>query len=100
MRYRHATAGASAPIRREAGRWRQRERVVYTTPYGTETRLRGTKHIEAYGFEVVSYGHLDNVRNIYEENCERACAIARQVDTAEADAVFLSGVGMPTIGAL
>jgi maleate cis-trans isomerase len=76
------------------------KRVAYATPYSTETTLLGKKHIEEYGFEVASYGHLDNVRNIYEENCERAYAIARQVDTPEADAVFLSGVGMPTIGAL
>jgi maleate isomerase len=76
------------------------KRVAYATPYSTETTLQGKKHIEECGFDVVSYGHLDNVHNIYEENCERAYSIARQVDMPQADAVFLSGVGMPTIGAL
>ncbi len=45
-------------------------------------------------------GHLDNVRNIYAETSERAYAIARQVDRPEAQAIFLSGVGMPTLDAL
>ena len=41
-----------------------------------------------------------DVRNIYEENSERAYAIARQVDRPDAEAIFLSGVGMPTLDAL
>jgi maleate cis-trans isomerase len=49
---------------------------------------------------VVNSGHLDNVRNIYEENSERAYSIARQVDHPDAEAIFLSGVGMPTLDAL
>src|ERR1700728_403282 len=61
---------------------------------------RGRQHIEKYGLEVVSSGHLSNVRNIYEENSERAYAIARQVDHPDAQAIFLSGVGMPTLDAL
>jgi len=49
---------------------------------------------------VVSHGQLANVRNIYEESDERAYAIARAVDRPDAEAVFLSGVGMPTLDAL
>src|ERR1700722_14473134 len=55
---------------------------------------------EQDGIEVDSSGHLADVRNIYEENSERAYAIARQVDRPEAEAIFLSGVGMPTLDAL
>lgn len=84
----------------EAFQWLNVKRVAYATPYSAETTLQGKKHIEGYGFEVVSFGRLDNVHNIYEENCERAYSVARQVDVPEADAVFISGVGMPTIGAL
>jgi maleate cis-trans isomerase len=57
-------------------------------------------HLREHGIDVAGYGRLDNVRNIYEESDERAYTIARQVDRPEAEAVFLSGVGMPTLGAL
>ncbi len=61
---------------------------------------QGKQHLEKCGVSVVSSGHLSHVRNIYEENSERAYAIARQVDHADAEAIFLSGVGMPTLDAL
>jgi maleate isomerase len=75
-------------------------RVAYATPYSAEMTARGKQHLERCGLEVVSSGHLANVRNIYEENSERAYAIARQVDHPDADVIFLSGVGMPTLDAL
>ena len=75
-------------------------RVAYATPYSAEMTARGKQHIEKCGLEVVSSGHLANVRNIYEESSERAYAIARQVDHPDADVIFLSGVGMPTLDAL
>ena len=75
-------------------------RIAYGTPYSEATTLQGKRHLEAHGIEVVSHGMLENVRNIYEETEERAYAIARAVDRPEADAVFLSGTGMPTIGVL
>src|SRR5207244_7455906 len=55
---------------------------------------------EAHGIDVVSVGRLDNVKNIYEETAERAYGLARKVDVPQAQAVFLSGVGMPTLAAL
>jgi maleate isomerase len=76
------------------------QRVAYATPYNEETTLRGKAHLEAHGLQVVAHGILPNVTNIYDETAERAYALARQVDVAEAQAVFLSGVGMPTIAAL
>jgi maleate isomerase len=75
-------------------------RVAYATPYSAEMTARGKQHLERCGLEVVSSGHLSNVRNIYEESSERAYAIARQVDHPDADVIFLSGVGMPTLDAL
>ena len=76
------------------------KRIAYATPYNEATTLKGVAHLREHGIDVASYGRLDNVRNIYEENDERAYTIARQVDRPEAEAVFLSGVGMPTLGAL
>ena len=75
-------------------------RVAYATPYSAEMTARGKEHLEACGLTVVSSGHLANVRNIYEETSERAYAIAREVDRPDADVIFLSGVGMPTLDAL
>jgi maleate isomerase len=75
-------------------------RIAYATPYNEAITLQGKRHLEAHNIDVVSYGQLSDVRNIYEENSERAYSIARAVDHADADAVFLSGVGMPTLGAL
>ena len=75
-------------------------RIAFGTPYAMETTLRGKAHLEAHGFEVVRFGVLPNVVNIYDETPERAYQLGRQVDHAEAEAVFLSGVGMPTIDTL
>jgi maleate isomerase len=75
-------------------------RIAYGTPYSAEMTARGRQHLETCGLTVVSSGHLANVRNIYEENSERAYAIGRQVDHPGADVIFLSGVGMPTLDAL
>ncbi len=75
-------------------------RVAYATPYNSENTLTGKKHLESYGIEVVSYGMLPDVTNIYNETAERAYGLARTVNRSDADAVFLSGVGMPTISVL
>jgi maleate isomerase len=75
-------------------------RVAYATPYSADMTALGKRHLETCGLEVVSSGHLADVRNIYEETSERAYAIARQVDHPKADLIFLSGVGMPTLDAL
>ena len=48
----------------------------------------------------MSFGILPGVVNIYDETAERAYALGRQVDHGDAEAVFLSGVGMPTIATL
>jgi maleate isomerase len=75
-------------------------RVALATPYSAEATLKTKAHLEAHGVSVVSFGNLDNVRNIYEETPERAHALARRVDAREAEAVFISGVGMPSIDVL
>jgi maleate isomerase len=76
------------------------KRLAYATPYNEATTQQGVVHLREHGIDVVSHGNLANVRNIYEENDERAYAIARAVDHPDADAVFLSGVGMPTLDVL
>jgi maleate isomerase len=43
---------------------------------------------------------MRGVTNIYDETAERAYRLARRVDTEEAEAVFLTGTGMPTLPVL
>lgn len=73
------------------------KRIALATPYSREWTLRGKAHLEAHGIEVAGWGHLDDVSNIYDETPERAYELAKRVDVTEAQAVFMSGVGMPTI---
>jgi len=76
------------------------KRVALGAPYSAETTAKGKAHLEAHGFEVVSHKNLEGVTNIYDETAERAYRLARSVDRPEAQAVFLSGTGMPTIPVL
>jgi maleate isomerase len=75
-------------------------RVAFGTPYGEAATLQCKANLEAYGLEVASFGRLEGVTNIYDETVERAAGLARRVDAPDAQAVFLSGVGMPTIDAI
>jgi len=72
-------------------------RIALGTPYSEEITLKGKAHLEACGFEVVSHGRLENVTDIYAETPQRAYQLGRAVDKPNAQAVFLSGTGMPTI---
>jgi maleate cis-trans isomerase len=72
-------------------------RVALGTPYSPETTLQGRAHLEAHGFEVVNFANLQGVTNIYDETAERAYRLARLVDREDAEAVFLSGTGMPSL---
>jgi maleate isomerase len=75
-------------------------RLALGTPYSEETTLKGKALLQEHGLQVVSHGRLENVTNIYDETPERACGLGRAVDTQKAQAVFLSGLGMPTISIL
>ncbi len=76
------------------------KRVALGTPYDAATTQKTRQNLEAHGIVVVGVGRLENVKNIYEETSARARELARNVDVPQAQAVFLSGVGMPTIAAL
>ena len=75
-------------------------RVALGAPYSAETTQQGRRHLEASGIEVVHSDNLKGVTNIYDETPERAYTLARMVDRPEADAIFLSGTGMPTLPVL
>ena len=73
------------------------QKIAYATPYDQTLTERGRTHLIAHGFDVVGMARLEGVRNIYEETPARAYAVGRQADRPEAQAVFLSGTGMPTL---
>jgi maleate cis-trans isomerase len=76
------------------------KRVALAAPYAAETLSKGKAHLEAHGFAVVSHDNLKGHTNIYDTTAEQAYRLARQVDRPDAEAVFLSGTGMPTVSVL
>jgi len=76
------------------------KRIARGAPYARETMLQGKAHLEAHGFAVVSFDNLPGVTNIYDETAERAYKLARGIDSPEAEAVFLTGTGLPTLPVL
>lgn len=75
-------------------------RVALGTPYAMVNTERGKALLEEHGLTVPRYVSLPGVTNIYDETPERAYQLGRMVDSPECEAVFLSGVGMPTIAAI
>src|SRR6266446_3972564 len=67
-------------------------RVALGTPYDAGATARTRAYLEAQGIE--------GVTNIYDETAARARELARRVDVPAAQAVFLSGLGMPTVATL
>lgn len=76
------------------------KRVALGTPYDEKLTLQAKENLESYGCEVVSFEWLRNVRSIFEEPPGRVYGLGRSVDRPEAQAIFLSGVGMPTVSVL
>ena len=73
------------------------KRVALGAPYSADVTAKGRAHLEAHGFVAVNHDNLKGVANIYDTTAEQAYRLARSVDTPEAEAVFLSGTGMPTV---
>jgi maleate cis-trans isomerase len=72
-------------------------RLGLATPYPEPISAAGRAYWQAAGFDVVAYHRLD-VANIYEETEERAYALGRAADSATAEAILISGTGLPTAG--
>ena len=76
------------------------KRLALGTPYPESISAMGRAYWEAAGLTVVGYARLIGVTNIYDESEERAYRLARRADVPDADALLLSGTGLPTIGVL
>ena len=75
-------------------------RLALGTPYPEAISRQGRAYWEASGFEVVGYHRLTDVVDIYAETEERAYQLARRAHVPEAEAVLLSGTGLPTAAVL
>jgi maleate isomerase len=75
-------------------------KLALAAPYSRETTLLGKAHLEAHGVEVVSVAMLEGIANIYDETAEHAYRLARTADRDAAEAVFLTGTGLPTLPVL
>ncbi|HYB42717.1 MAG TPA: hypothetical protein VEL75_13155 [Candidatus Methylomirabilis sp.] len=73
-------------------------RLALATPYPESIGAAGRAYWTAAGFTVVAHRRLEAVGNIYDETEERAYGLGRQADAPEADAVLISGTGLPTVG--
>jgi maleate cis-trans isomerase len=74
------------------------KRLALATPYPESISAAGRAFWEASGFAIVGYHRLPDVANIYEETEERAFTLGRAADVAAAEAVLISGTGLPTAG--
>jgi maleate isomerase len=73
-------------------------RLALATPYPESISAACRAFWGASGFEVVGCHRLHDVANIYEETEERAYGLGRAADEATAEAVMISGTGLPTAG--
>lgn len=87
-------AGAVAAGLRQLGV----KRLALATPYPESISAAGRKFWEASGFEIVGYRRLDGVANIYTETEERAFSLGCAADVPAAEAIVISGTGLPTAG--
>ena len=73
------------------------KKIALGTPYDENLTRQGKQNLESHGIEVVNFNWLRNVRNIFEEPPNRAYRLGKEVDVPAAQAVFISGVGLPTV---
>ncbi len=70
-------------------------RIALATPY---PEALGATYWKAAGLEIVARRRLESVTNIYDETEARAYELGRQTDMRDAEALLISGTGLPTAG--
>jgi len=73
-------------------------RIALATPYSEAVEALGATYWKAAGVEVVARRRLEGVTNIYDETEARAYELGCQTDTRDAEALLISGTGLPTAG--
>ncbi|HMH52332.1 MAG TPA: hypothetical protein VK548_18985 [Candidatus Acidoferrum sp.] len=92
---RAATAAGSV---REALIHLGARRIAVAMPYPEAIGVASHAYWTAAGFDVVARHRLADVTNIYVETEERALTLGREADVPSADAILISGTGLPTVG--
>jgi maleate isomerase len=72
-------------------------RLALATPYPETISTAARTYWQAAGYDVVTHRRIDTP-NIYDETEESAYALARAAATPTAEALLISGTGLPTIG--
>ncbi len=75
-------------------------RIAIGTAYDRALTLRGKAIVEEYGLEVVNAECLPDVKSIFDETPRRVYALGRSANRPEAEALFFSGMGLPTLSVL
>jgi maleate cis-trans isomerase len=75
-------------------------RVSVATPYDLALTMRGKAVLEQYGIEVVHAECLADVKSIFDETPRRVYGLVKRANRPDAHAVFISGVGLPTLSVL
>jgi maleate isomerase len=75
-------------------------RLALATPYPDVIATAGRAYWEAAGLEIVAHHRLEGVANIYEETTARVIELGRAADSPRAEAVLISGTGLPTADAV
>jgi maleate isomerase len=75
-------------------------RLALATPYPEVIATAGRAYWQAAGLEIVAHHRLESVANIYEETPARVEALGRAADAPDAEAVLISGTGLPTAEAV
>ena len=73
-------------------------RIALATPYPEVIASAGRTFWTAAGFEIVAHRGLEGVSNIYEETEERAYTLGVAANVVDAEAILISGTGLPTAG--
>jgi len=73
-------------------------RIALATPYPEVIASAGRTYWTAAGFEIVAHRGLEGVTNIYEETEARAYTLGVAANVAGAEAILISGTGLPTAG--
>jgi len=70
------------------------------TAYDEALTKKSRETLESVGFKIAHEECLTDVKSIFVETEERVYHLGRKVDRPEAQAVFISGVGLPTLSVL
>jgi maleate isomerase len=73
-------------------------RIALAVPYTAAIEALGTTYWKAAGLDLVGHRRLEGVANIYDETEARAYALGVAADVSTAEALVISGTGLPTAG--